>query len=92
MEAREFLMFLVPGPVHLLQVLFFVVGVIWCYKVIWRWQEDLRELREVDDKVRKVVIVGVWAATVVIAILVVSFAVSVIVRIASGIAGFEIFF
>lgn len=85
-----FVMYL--GPRNIIQALLFVLGVYWCYKVIARLRDDLGELREVEDKTRKVVIVGVWAFTVVIAIFLVKFAIPVIGRIVSNINGLLIFF
>lgn len=71
----------------LIQVALFALGVIWCYKVITRWREDVEELRSDIEKIRKAVIIGIWAATVVIGVLVVRFAVKAILRIAMGVYG-----
>lgn len=71
----------------LINAILFAVGAAWCYAVLKRWRSDLEELREVKDNIRKGVIVAIWAATVVIGILVVNFAVGVIGNIASGIRG-----
>ncbi len=71
----------------LINAILFALGAGWCYAVFKRWRSDLEELREVKDIVRKVVILGIWAVTVVIAILVVNFAGGVIGKIASGIGG-----
>jgi hypothetical protein len=74
--------------VHILiQVALFTLGVIWCYKVIERWREDVEELRSDIEKIRKAVIIGIWAATVVIGVFVVRFAVKAILRIAIGVYG-----
>jgi len=43
----------------------------WCYAVIARCRDDLRELREVKETARKAGIIIVWAITIVIAILLV---------------------
>lgn len=80
------------GPRNIIQALLFGLGVYWCYKVIARLRDDFEELWEVEDKTRKVVIVGVWAVTVVIAIFVTNFAVGVIGRIVSSISGLLVFF
>lgn len=71
----------------LIQVALFALGVVWCYKVITRWREDVEELRSDIEKIRKAVIIGIWAATVVIGVFVVRFAVKVILRIAIGVYG-----
>ncbi len=73
------------GPWHIMQALLFALGVYWCYEVIGRWQEDLIEFREVEDKIRKVVIVGIWVVTVIIAIFLVRFTYGLISRIIPGI-------
>jgi hypothetical protein len=71
----------------LIQVALFALGVVWCYKVITRWREDVEELRSDIEKIRKAVIIGIWAATVVIGVLVARFAVKAILRIAMGVYG-----
>ena len=58
----------------LINAILFALGAGWCYAVFKRWRSDLEELREVKDIVRKVVILGIWAVTIVIAVLVVNFA------------------
>ena len=58
----------------LINAILFALGAGWCYAVSKRWRSDLEELREVKDIVRKVVILGIWAVTIVIAVLVVNFA------------------
>ena len=77
---------------HVIQALLFALGVYWCYAVIVRFSDDIKELSEVEDRIRKAVIVGIWAVTVVIAILVVKFVISVVGRIASGLPGLEVLF
>lgn len=80
------------GPRNIIQALLFTLGVYWCYKVIARLRDDLEELRGAEEKIRKVVIVGVWVVTVVIAILVINFAVGAIGGIVSNINGLLAFF
>ncbi len=85
-----FVMYL--GPRNIIQALLFALGVYWCYKVIARLRDDLEQLREGESKITKAVIVGFWALTVVIAILVINFAVGVIGGIVSNINGLHVFF
>ena len=80
------------GPRNIIQALLFALGVYWCYKVIARLHDDLEQLREGESKITKAVIVGFWALTVVIAIIMVSFAIPVIGRIISAISGLRVFF
>ena len=47
----------------------------------------MEELRSDIEKIRKAVIIGIWAATVVIGVLVARFAVKAILRIAMGVYG-----
>ena len=68
----------------LFNAILLALGVVWCYHVIKRWRSDLEELREVEDTTRRLVIVGMWAVTVVIAVLVVNFAVGLIMAIVSA--------
>ncbi len=79
------------GPRNIIQALLFALGVYWCYKVIARLRDDLEQLREGESKITKAVIVGFWALTVVIAILVINFAVGVIGGIVSNINGLRVF-
>jgi len=79
------------GPRNIIQALLFALGVYWCYKVIARLRDDLEQLREGESKITKAVIVGFWALTVVIAILVINFAVGVIGGIVSNINGLLVF-
>ena len=72
----------------LIRIVLFAVGVYWCYEVIGRWREDVKELREVDEPARKAGIIVVWAITVVIAIAVVWAALTVTLRIISGLGIF----
>ncbi len=46
----------------------YILGVWWCYEIIGRFREDVKEIREVKGVTRKAVIIFVWAITVVIAI------------------------
>ena len=80
------------GPRNIIQALLFALGVYWCYKIIARLRGDLEELRGAEEKIRKVVIVGVWVVTVVIVILLVKYAIPVIGRIVSNINGLLVFF
>lgn len=69
----------------LINAVLLALGVYWCYEVFGRWRSDLADLRELDDKLQKAVIIGLWLITLVIAILVVNFAIGVIANIVEGI-------
>lgn len=75
------------GRGALLWVGLFVLGVIWCKEVISRFRSDVEELRGCEDKVRKAVIVGIWAVTVLIALMVIISAGRLLIIIAKGIYG-----
>lgn len=76
---------MVPRVDMIFNAILFAVGVYWCYEVIGRWRSDLDELRTVDDKLRRAVIVGFWILTAAIAVLVVTSALRVIFTIVGGI-------
>ena len=76
----------------LIRIVLFALGASWCWVIISRWQEDLKELREVDEPARKAGIIIVWAITVVIAIAVIRATIIVLARIISGLPGLKIFF
>lgn len=46
----------------------YILGVWWCYEVIGRFREDIREIREVKGVTRTAVIIFIWILTVIIAI------------------------
>lgn len=60
----------------------FVLGVYWCWDVARRFREDLQELREVKEKPRKAGIIIVWAATFIIAVILIISLVVITVRFA----------
>ena len=45
-----------------------VAGILWCAEVLRRWRKDLAELRSPSDAMARVVIVGLWLATLAIAV------------------------
>lgn len=59
------------GPTQLIGALLFALGVYWCYVVVKRFPDDLQELREIPDKIRKGTIIFIWFITVIIAIAIV---------------------
>jgi len=63
----------------------FALGVYWCIEVAKRWRSDWDDLRTVEDQTRRVVIVGVWILTAIIALLVVNSAIRLLMSIISGI-------
>ncbi len=68
------------GPTQLIGVLLFALGVYWCYVVVKRFPDDLQELREIPDKVRKGTIIFIWFITVIIAIAIVLLSLPRIIR------------
>ena len=73
------------SPTQLIGVLLFALGIYWCYIVVRRFPDDLQELREIPDKVRKGVIIFVWFITAIIAIAVVLLSLPLIIRIIKAI-------
>ena len=67
----------------LLLVILYVLGVYWCYEVVRRFRDDVKELREFKVALRSVVIIIIWALTIVIAIVLVRYTVVIISRLAS---------
>ena len=65
----------------LFNAVLFAVGVYWCYEMFGRWRSDLADLRDLDDSLQKLVIVGLWLVTLVIAVFVANFAVALIIPI-----------
>ncbi|HDZ21087.1 hypothetical protein LCGC14_0017980 [marine sediment metagenome] len=72
------------GLGDIVHILLFVAGVWWCKEVLGRFRNDLQLLRELKERPRKMAIVLVWVATVVIGALVVRALVIVVLRIIAG--------
>ncbi len=72
----------------LFNAVLFAVGVYWCYEMFGRWRSDLADLRDLDDSLQKLVILGLWLVTLVIAAFVANFAVALIIPIVQGIRSF----
>ena len=51
----------------------YILGVLWCYEVIGRFREDIREIRELKGVTRKAVIIFIWILTVIIAIVLIRY-------------------
>ncbi len=51
----------------------YILGVWWCYEVIGRFREDIREIREVKGVTRTSVIIFIWILTVIIAIVLIRY-------------------
>ncbi len=68
------------GPTQLIGVLLFALGVYWCYVVVKRFPDDLQELREIPDKIRKGTIIFIWFITIIIAIAIVLLSLPLIIR------------
>ena len=62
------------NPRLLLFMTLFVLGLIWCYKVIQRLPDDIQEIREVHETGRTIGIIIVWIITLFIAIAIIFFA------------------
>ena len=46
----------------------YILGLWWCYEVIGRFREDVKEIRELKEITRRAAIIFIWAITVIIAI------------------------
>ena len=46
----------------------YILGLWWCYEVIGRFREDVKEIRELKEITRRAVIIFIWAITAIIAI------------------------
>ena len=69
----------------LINLVLLILGAIWCYQMFGRWRSDLADLRDLDDKFQRAVIIGLWLITFVILALLVNFAVGLIANIVEGI-------
>ena len=76
-------MFLTPGL--LIHAILLAAGIWWCIQILPRWREDIRKLREPDDKADRVVIIILWSITAVAAFLCVRFGLSIGKSIVGGI-------
>ena len=45
----------------------YILGLWWCYEVIGRFREDVREIRELKEITRRAVVIFIWAITAIIA-------------------------
>lgn len=69
------------------QACLLVVGLIWLYQMAGKCREHVDVLRTGEDNLTKGVIVGMWAVTAAVGILVVTFVVSLGLRIVGGVMG-----
>jgi hypothetical protein len=51
----------------------YILGLWWCYEVIGRFREDIREIRELKGVTRTAVIIFIWILTVIIAIVLIRY-------------------
>jgi hypothetical protein len=51
----------------------YIIGVLWCYEIVRRFREDVKEIREVKEFTRKAAIIFIWALTVIIAIVLIKY-------------------
>ncbi len=72
----------------LFNAVLFAVGVYWCYEMFGRWRSDLADLRDLDDSLQKLVILGLWLFTFIVAAFVANFAIALIIPIVQGIRSF----
>jgi hypothetical protein len=56
----------------------YILGLWWCYEVIGRFREDVKEIREIKGVTRKAVIIFIWAITVIIAIALIKYSLVII--------------
>ena len=66
----------------------YVLGLVWCYKVIGRFREDVQEIREVKEITRTAVIIFIWIITVIIGILLIMYSFVIIENLVSFIRMF----
>ena len=69
------------ASVQLFWILLFAYSVYWCYEVLRRFPNDLKELRQAPDNTRRGVIIFIWFLTVIIAIVVVLLSLPTVTRI-----------
>ena len=48
-------------------VALYILGLWWCYEVIGRFREDVKEIRELKEITRSAAIIFIWAITAIIA-------------------------
>ncbi len=63
---------------HIVLAICLALGTYWCIFVIARLREDIDELRTVKDKGRQAAIIFIWLVTLVIAVLLIRFAVGLV--------------
>ncbi len=51
----------------------YILGLAWCYHVIGRFREDVREIRELKEITRRAAIIFIWIITVIIAIVLIRY-------------------
>jgi hypothetical protein len=51
----------------------YIIGVLWCYEIVRRFREDVKEILEVKEFTRKAAIIFIWAITVIIAIVLIKY-------------------
>ncbi len=56
----------------------YIIGVLWCYEIVRRFREDVKEIREVKEFSRKGAIIFIWALTVIIAIVLIKYSMVII--------------
>ena len=60
----------------------YIIGVLWCYEIVRRFREDVKEILEVKEFTRKAAIIFIWAITVIIAILLIKYSMVIIKELA----------
>jgi len=61
----------------------YILGLWWCYEVIGRFREDVKEIRELKGVTRKAAIIFIWAITVIIAIVLIRYSFVIIEKLFS---------
>ncbi len=51
----------------------YILGLWWCYEVIGRFREDVKEIRELKEITRRAAIIFIWAITAIIAIVLIRY-------------------
>lgn len=69
----------------LFQAVLLALGIGWCYAVVQQWREHVAELREGQAMIAKVIVIGLWLVTAIVAFFTAGMIVNLIQSIARGI-------
>ena len=69
----------------LVRAIVLALGIWWCMEILPRWRDDIRKLREPDDRADRAVIIILWSITAVVAFLCIRFGLSIGISIMDGV-------